>query len=88
MSSVEQLLCDKRLSSCTRLVAAEILRKIDPATGRARITAEQLADTLDIAVGTVRKATSILTGCRYFQKVKVGRNIEFILPSEDETQIS
>jgi hypothetical protein len=62
MSRIEQLLCDKRLSSSTRLVAVEILRKIDPLTGRARITAEQLADTLDIAVGTVRKATTILTG--------------------------
>ena len=82
MSPIEQLLCDKRLSSSTRLVAVEILRKIDPLTGRARITAEQLADTLDIAVGIVRKATTILTGCRYLQKVKVGRNIEFLIPPE------
>ena len=79
MSSIDQLLCDKRLSSSTRLVAAEIVRNVDPSTGRARITAEQLADTLDIAVGTVRKATSILTDCRYFQKFKVGRNIEFVI---------
>jgi hypothetical protein len=84
MSSIEQFLCDKRLSSSTRLVAAEILRKIDPSKGRARITAEQLADTLDIAVGTVRKATTILTGCRYLQKVKVGRNIEFLIPPHSD----
>jgi hypothetical protein len=82
MSPIEQLFCDKRLSSSTRLVATEILRMIDPSTGRARITAEQLADQLDIAVGTVRKATTILTDCRYLQKVKVGRNIEFFLPPE------
>jgi DNA-binding IclR family transcriptional regulator len=82
MSPIDQLLCDKRLSSSTRLVAAEILRMIDPSTGRARITAEQLADQLDIAVGTVRRATTTLTDCRYLQKVKVGRNIEFLIPPE------
>ena len=81
MTSIEQLACDEQLSSSTRLVAAEILRKIDPATGRARITAEQIADTLHIAVGTVRKATNVLTNRSYFQKVKVGRNIEFVVAS-------
>jgi hypothetical protein len=84
MSSIEQLLYDRRVSSSTRLVAAEILRKIDPSTGRASITAEQPADTLDIAVGTVRKATTILTGCRYLHKVKVGRNIEFLIPPDND----
>ena len=88
MSSIDQLLCDTRLSSSTRLVAAEIVRNVDPSTGRARITAEQLADTLDIAVGTVRKATGILTDCRYFQKVKVGRNIEFVVPRPAPTENS
>ena len=44
------------------------------------MTAEQLAATLNIAVGTVRRATSILTDCRYLQKIKVGRNIEFVIP--------
>jgi hypothetical protein len=88
MISIEQLLCDKRLNSSTRLVAAEIVRKIDPATGRAKITAEQLADTLDIAVGTVRKATTILTGRRFLQKVKVGRNIEFFIPSPGDFENS
>jgi hypothetical protein len=82
MSPIEQLLGDKRLSSTTRSVAAEILRKMDPSTGRARITAEQLAAKLDIAVGAVRKATTMLTDCRYLQKVKAGRNIEFLLPPE------
>jgi hypothetical protein len=79
MKSIEQLSCDERLSSSTRLVAAEILRQIDPLTGRARITAEQLADTLDLAVGTMRKATSLLTDCHYFRKVQVGRHIEFVI---------
>jgi hypothetical protein len=79
MTSFERLARDKRLSLSTRLVGAEILRKVDPVTGRARITAEQLADTLRIGVGTVRKATSILIDRSYFQKVKVGRNIEFVV---------
>ena len=55
------------------------MRKVDPVTGRARVTAEQLADALHIGVGTVRKATSILIDRSYFQKVKVGRNIEFVV---------
>jgi Cu/Ag efflux protein CusF len=86
MSSIEHLSYDRRLSSSTRLVAAEIVRQIDPATGRARVTAEQLADTLGIDVGTVRKATSVLTDSRYFQKIKVGRNVEFVIapPSKAE----
>jgi hypothetical protein len=84
MGQVERLGSDERLSSATRMVAAEIVRQIDPLTGRARITAEQLADKLDIAVGTVRKATSLLTGRSYFRKVKVGRNIEFVLASPAE----
>jgi len=88
MSSIEQLSSDKRLSSSTRLVAPEILREIDPTTRRARITAEQLAGRLDIAVGTVRKATSVLTDCRYVQKVKIGRNIEFAIPPDNERVIS
>jgi Cu/Ag efflux protein CusF len=81
MSQVEMLGCDERLSWATRMVAAEIVRSIDPLTGRARITAEQLADKLDIGVGTVRKATGVLTDRSYFRKVKVGRNIEFVLAS-------
>jgi hypothetical protein len=85
MISIERLARDKHLSSSARLVGAEILRKIDPVTGRARITAEQLADTLHIAVGTVRKATNVLTDRSYFQKVKVGRNIEFVVASRPET---
>jgi len=48
MTSFEKLARDKHLSLSTRLVGAEILRKMDPVTGRARITAEQLADTLRI----------------------------------------
>jgi hypothetical protein len=79
MTSVESLARDKNLSLSTRRVGAEILRKVDPVTGRARITAEQLADTLHIGVGTVRKATNILIERSYFQKVKVGRNIEFVI---------
>jgi hypothetical protein len=78
MTSFERLARDKHLSLSTRLVGAEILRKMDP-VGRARITAEQLADTLRMGVGTVRKATSILIDRSYFQKVKVGRNIEFVV---------
>jgi hypothetical protein len=85
MTSIERLARDKHLRSSARLVGAEILRKIDPVTGRARITAEQLADTLHIAVGTVRKATNVLTDRSYFQKVKVGRNIEFVVASRPET---
>ena len=87
MSWTEQLCRDKRLSSSTRLVAAELLQQINR-TGRARITAEQLADTLNLAVGTVRKATSLLTDCHYVERVKVGRNIEFIIPSRTETESS
>lgn len=79
MSQVERFQSDERLSWATRMVAAEIIRSIDPLTGRARITAEELADKLNIDVGTVRKATTVLTGRSYFQKVKVGRNIEFVL---------
>lgn len=75
---------NEQLSSTTRMVADEIFRQIDPRTGRARITAEQLADKLDIAVGTVRKATSVLTDRSYFRKVKVGRNIEFVVASLDD----
>jgi hypothetical protein len=58
-------------------VGAEILRQIDPLTGRARVTAEQLAGTLDVAVGTVRQAMSVLTDHNYIRKVKVGRNVEY-----------
>ena len=79
MTSFEGLARDKHLSLSARLVGAEILRNVDPVTGRARITAEQLADTLHIGVGTVRKATSILIDRSYFRKVKVGRNIEFVV---------
>jgi hypothetical protein len=86
MTSIERLARDEQLSLSARLVGAEILRKIDPVTGRARITAEQLADTLHIAVGTVRKATNVLTNRSYFQKVKVGRNIEFLLASGPEAE--
>jgi hypothetical protein len=78
MNLVEQLGRDARLSSSTRMVGAEILRQVDPLTGRARVTAEQLADKLDVAVGTVRKATSALTDQNYFRKVKVGRNVEYL----------
>jgi len=60
------------------MVGAEILRQIDPSTGRARVTAEQLADKLDVAVGTVRKATSALMDHNYIRKVKVGRNVEYL----------
>ena len=77
---------DEQLSPATRMVASEISRRIDPLTGRARVTAEQLADELDIDVGTVRKATSVLTERSYFRKVKVGRNVEFILASPAENQ--
>jgi hypothetical protein len=52
---------------------------MDPVTGRPRITAEQLADTLRMGVGTVRKATSVLIDRSYFQEVNVGRNIEFVV---------
>ena len=86
MSSIKRLACDKHLSLSARLVGAEILRKIDPVTGRARITAEQLADTLHIAVGTVRKATNVLTNRSYFQKVKVGRNVEFVIASRTDAR--
>ena len=78
MNLVEQLGRDARLSSRTRMVGAEILRQIDPSTGRARVTAEQLADKLDVAVGTVRKATSALMDHNYIRKVKVGRNVEYL----------
>jgi hypothetical protein len=90
MRQVERPERDERLTSATRMVAAEILRQMDPLTGRARITAEQLADRLDIAVGTVRKATGVLTDRSYFRKVKVGRNIEFVLasPAENESRSS
>ena len=71
MTSIEQLARDEQLSSSARLVGAEILRKIDPVTGRARITAEQLADTLHIAVGTVRKATNVLTDRSYLDRKSV-----------------
>jgi predicted ArsR family transcriptional regulator len=77
MNLAEQLRRDERLSSSTRLVGAEILRQIDPLTGRARVTAEQLAGTLDVAVGTVRQAMSVLTDHNYIRKVKVGRNVEY-----------
>jgi hypothetical protein len=36
-------------------------------------------------VGTIRKATNVLTDRSYFQKVKVGRNIEFVVASRPET---
>jgi DNA-binding IclR family transcriptional regulator len=85
MSLVAHLGRDERLSSSTRMVRAEILRHVDPSTGRARITAEQLADTLDVAVGTVRKATSTLIDQRYLRKVKVGRNVEY-LPGDREPE--
>jgi hypothetical protein len=78
MNLVEELGRDARLNSSTRMVGAEIVRQIDPLTGRARVTAEQLADKLDVAVGTVRKATSALTDHNYFRKVKVGRNVEYL----------
>jgi hypothetical protein len=77
MNLVEKLGRDERLSSSTRLVGAAILQQIDPLTGRARVTAEQLAGTLEVAVGTVRKATSTLTNHNYIRKVKVGRNVEY-----------
>jgi predicted transcriptional regulator len=82
MSQVETR--DGQLSPATRMVASEISRRIDPLTGRARVTAEQLADELDIDVGTVRKATNVLTERSYFRKIKVGRNIEFVLTSKWE----
>jgi hypothetical protein len=78
MNLVEQLGRDARLSSSTCMVGAEILRQIDPLTGRAQVTAEQLADRLDVAVGTVRKATNALTDHNYFRKVKVARNVEYL----------
>jgi len=74
----KQLGDDKRLNSSARMVGAEILRQIDPLTGRARVTAEQLADALDVAVGTVTKATRTLTNHNYFRKIKVGRNVEYL----------
>jgi hypothetical protein len=86
MTSIERLARDKHRSLSARLVGVEIIRKIDPLTGRARITAEQLADTLHIAVGTVRKATNVLTDRSYFQKVKVGRNIEFVVASRTDPE--
>ena len=87
MNLVEQLGSDERLSSSTRLVGAAILRQIDPLTGRARVTAEQLAGTLDVAVGTVRKATSVLTVHNYIRKIKVGRNVEY-LPVLEERELN
>jgi len=60
------------------MVGIEILRQIDPLTGRARITAEQLAGILDLGVGTVRKATNDLTGRNYIRKIRVGRNVEYL----------
>jgi len=78
MNLVEELGRDESLSSSTRLVGAAILQQIDPLTGRARVTAEQLAGTLEVAVGTVRKATSALTNHNYIRKVKVGRNVEYL----------
>ena len=86
MSQVETWGRDEQLSPATRMVASEILRRIDPLTGRARVTAEQLADKLDIDVGTVRKATSALTERSYFRKVKVGRNLEFVLAWAGESE--
>jgi predicted transcriptional regulator len=88
MSQIERLGRDERLSLATRMVAVEILRRIDPVTGRARVTAEQLAEKLSIDVGTVRNATSFLSERSYFQKVKVGRNVEFVLasPAENESR--
>jgi hypothetical protein len=86
VGQAERLGRDEQLSSATRMVADEILRQIDPLTGRARITAEQLADKLDIAVGTVRKATSVLSDRSYFRKVKVGRNVEFVVASPTENE--
>ena len=77
MNLAEQLGRDKRLSSSTRLIGVEILRQVDPLTGHARVTAEELAGILDVAVGTVRRATSVLTDHNYIRKVKVGRNVEF-----------
>ena len=82
MTPVEQLGRDERLSTCTRMVGIEILRQIDPMTGRARVTAEQLADILHIAGGTVRKATDYLTSHNYIRKIRVGRNVEY-LPGRD-----
>jgi hypothetical protein len=84
VGQAERMRRDEQLSSSTRMVADEILRQIDPLTGRARITAEQLADKLDIAVGTVRKATSVLTHRSYFRKIKVGRNVDFVVASPAE----
>jgi hypothetical protein len=84
VGQAERMRRDEQLSSSTRMVADEILRQIDPLTGRARITAEQLADKLDIAVGTVRKATSVLTDRSYFRKIKVGRNVDFVVASPAE----
>jgi len=78
MTLVEQLGHDTGLSACTRKVGVEILRQIDPLTGRARITAEQLAGILDLGVGTVRKATNDLTGRNYIRKIRVGRNVEYL----------
>jgi hypothetical protein len=86
MNLAEQLGHDERLSSSTRLVGAAIFRQIDPLTGRARVTAEQLAGTLDVAVGTVRKATSALTVHNYIRKIKVGRNVEY-LPVLEEREL-
>jgi predicted transcriptional regulator of viral defense system len=83
MNLMEQLRRDERLSSSTRKVGAEIFRQIDPLTGRARVTAEQLADTLDVSVGTVRKAASTLTNRNYFRKIRVGRNVEYLPASGD-----
>jgi hypothetical protein len=35
-------------------------------------------------VGTVKKATNILTDLRYFERVKAGRNVEFVVaPQRD-----
>jgi len=65
------------------MVRAEILRQVDPITGRACVTAEQLADSLDLAVGTVRKATSTLIDQGHLRKVKAGRNVEY-LPGDRE----
>ena len=78
MNLVEKLGRDERLSSSTRQVGAAILQQIDPLTGRARVTAEQLAGTVEVSVKTVRKATSTLTNHNYIRKVKVGRNVEYL----------
>jgi hypothetical protein len=78
MTLIEQLGHDTRVSPCTRMVGIEILRQIDPLTGRARVTAEQLADMLDVGVGTVRKATTDLTSRNYIRKIRVGRNAEYV----------